>query len=401
MTSQTAVHNKRPINVGVIGTGPRASSFFRYAADHETFAVQPTALFDPSAEKRDLFVGKYGGSAAIAICNSREELLAHRGLDALIVGAPNHLHAEIAIEAFERGIPMLLEKPVAITLEECQRLWITYKACGSPPTVVGFVLRHTPFFRRAMEMVESGQLGEILAIDSDEHVGASTTALFWHNWRRFKKSSGGFLVEKCCHDFDMLRCLTRANVKTIFSIARRTHLVPGGKLRHQRLEKALGALRERAGEDTAGRESIYDLSTDNPDHQSVLIEWDNGILTNFSACLGQVRNTRRLRVSGSAGTLEGDAEEGHLHVHKASDNDPSPSYEGHTITTDGSGHHGADRFIADSFWRMAAGEPIDKHAGIRDGIEAVIIGLAAQKSAESGLPVEVGPMRQQVFGDDC
>ena len=64
------------------------------------------------------------------------------------------------------------------------------------------------------------------------------------------------------------------------------------------------------------------------------------------------------------------------------------------------GHHGADGVINEAFWRGALGEPTTIKAGIREGIEAVIIGLAAEESKRTGLPVDVRRMRAEVFGDD-
>ncbi len=64
------------------------------------------------------------------------------------------------------------------------------------------------------------------------------------------------------------------------------------------------------------------------------------------------------------------------------------------------GHHGGDKVINEAFWGAADGKPVEIRAGLKEGIEAVIVGLAAEESKKTGLPVDVAPMRQHVFGSD-
>src|SRR5690606_14207121 len=107
-----------------------------------------------------------------------------------------------------------------------------------------------------------------------------------------------------------------AEAVRVFSLAAQTHFVPNAPRRETRFEKQPppdeqldygdAATRRLFTEDTSG--SLYDLDGDLPDHQSVLIEWDNGVITCFTATFAQLRGTRRVRIAGSNGNLSGDVE---------------------------------------------------------------------------------------------
>jgi len=85
--------------------------------------------------------------------------------------------------------------------------------------------------------VSSGALGSILAIDADQNLGTNLTNLFHKGWRRDNRLSGGIMVEKCCHDLDILNWLMDAHVDLAFSRSRRTHFIPHPSAgRHARFE---------------------------------------------------------------------------------------------------------------------------------------------------------------------
>jgi predicted dehydrogenase len=145
-------------------------------------------------------------------------------------------------------------------------------------------------------------------------------------------------------------------------------------------------------------QSLYEIDGDLPDHQCVMIEWENGALSNFTAAFGQPRTTRRLRVCGSDGSMEGDIGRSTLAVEKPGEREVDVTRQQLEIQHAGGGHHGGDRHLAAHFWNSCLTGKSEGSAGLREGLEAVLIALAAQQSSISGVPVAVGPMRQLVFG---
>ena len=405
----------KELRVGIIGTGMRSASYL-YNLDPATRpSVRVVALADPDegnlARFERFFAQDFFAERRPRYYESGAELLGAEELDALIIGSPNHAHTEDALLAMPRRIPILLEKPVAISLDECRRLWAGYLAAGRPPVTVGFVLRYAPFYTRVKELLREADLGQLLAVDADESLGTSLTAYFFGggSWRRWDRLTGGFIVEKCCHDLDIINWLTEARAVRVYSQARRTHLTPRPpEQRYARFEPRASRQAALDYGDTPLRrafrtvldDSLYDAESDSPDHQSVMIEYDNGVLSTFTVCLAQPHNSRRVRIYGANGALEGDIDRSVIAVDKPREDGGGSQRSEFAISGGAGGHHGADTVINEAFWRGAQGEPDTIRAGIREGIEAVLIGLAAEESKRTGLPVDVKALRVAVFGAD-
>lgn len=407
MTGRTK--GSRSLNVGVIGAGKRAASYFRYIPDDLRSAIRLTALVDPNPQNRAAFTSLFGSGSAVREYAGAEEMLKQAELDAVILAPPNRYHAHDGKLAISRGLHILLEKPVAISVDECRDLWQAAKSAALPPSItVGFVLRYTPFYSKVKEIVSSGELGSILAIDADENLGTNLTGLFHKGWRREDRFSGGFMVEKCCHDLDILNWLMDARVERVFSIAKRTHFVPqqpvGGRLTRfepsdeRRIDDADFGDREISEAFfTASHGSPYDFPSDSPDHQAVVLDFDQGALASFMACMGQPRTTRRLKIFGTDGSLEGNLDDSTIVLHKPHSRGNGWEATTHAVDAEKGNHHGGDAVLAEAFWRTVAGQGGVARAGLREGIQAVLVALAAQQSSASGQAVDVRALREIVF----
>lgn len=395
--------------VGVIGTSKRAGSYFRHLSREVADAVQVAALADPDTDNRRKFEklicpdsGPRHYSSGTAMLNEEEEL------DAVVIASPNAFHAEDAVQVISRGIPLLLEKPVAISVADCARLWEAHQRTPRSNIFVGFVLRYTPFYVKVKEIVGSGILGGILTIDVDESVGTYVTSVLHQGWRRHDTTSGGFIVEKCCHDMDIINWLVSATPERVFSIGRRTHFVPRpASERHSRFD-VVDVPRGDMDYGDAGVESKffvpgggspYDISADSPDHQAVMIEYSQGTLCTLTAVMGQPRPTRRIRIYGSNGSLSGDIEESRITIDMPHRTGNGWAREEIRVDAEATGHHGGDTVIQDAFWStVTGGESVGSRAGVKEGIESVLVGIAAEQARASGQPVLMSPLREEVFG---
>ena len=135
-----------------------------------------------------------------------------RDIQAVIVATPDKLHVPVALEAVRHGYHVLLEKPVAQTLEEYMTL---LEASISRGVQVGVCLemRFHPYFQRIKEIVSDGTLGDILEIDHTEHIGPDRMAHTFVRglWSR-KEDAGPIFLSKCCHDADFLMWLSGGSV---------------------------------------------------------------------------------------------------------------------------------------------------------------------------------------------
>jgi len=124
--------------------------------------------------------------------------------DAVVIGTLDHLHKDPCIAFANRGYHILLEKPIAPTLEECEEITNVCKR-NEIIFAVGHVLRYTPHNLKVKEILESGRIGDIVSIQHMEPVGWYHFAHSYvrGNWRN-KEESGFSLLTKCCHDIDLI-----------------------------------------------------------------------------------------------------------------------------------------------------------------------------------------------------
>ncbi|WP_166354155.1 Gfo/Idh/MocA family protein [Phytoactinopolyspora limicola] len=396
--------------VGVIGTSKRAASYFRSLSDELRAEVQVAALADPNGSNRRKFEELICPGSTPQHYGDSASMLADGPLDAVVIASPNSVHAEDAEQVMSRGIRLLLEKPVAVSVEECARLWNVYQQRPETQVFVGFVLRYTCFYEKIKQLIDAGSLGEILAIDADENVGTYVTNALHSGWRKNDAMSGGFIVEKCCHDLDILNWLVGAKAERVFSIGRRTHFVPRpASEQHPRFaavevpgnnmdygDKSLEAMFFVA-EDS----SPYQANIASPDHQSVMVEYQQGTICTLTAVIGQPRPTRRIRIYGSDGSLSGDIDESRIFVDRPARVGNGWTREEIPVDAPSNGHHGGDGVIREAFWNAVTGRSAEgSRAGLKEGIESVLVGIAAERSRASGQPVMMAPMREEVFGPD-
>ncbi|MFX4273234.1 Gfo/Idh/MocA family protein [Propionibacteriaceae bacterium Y1685] len=417
MTSQNATTDRPTVRAGVIGAGRRCAALF--AAVPEDVDVEVVAVADPSEKNRAAFIERFATTTEPKQYTDGLELLAREELDAVVVAGPNFQHTAYASEAMRRSLDLLLEKPVATTVDDLALLWQAQQEGGTAHTAVGFVLRYTPFYTAIREVIQSGRLGEILAIEANENLGTGLTMMQYLGWRQDVAKSGGWMVEKCCHDLDILSHLLDSRPTTVFSMASAKHLRPRpANEQLARFQADAGTAQLDFGDaethaafaDDAeanaafadnAQHSPYDTSG-LPDRQVATLEFENGVLATFTAVMAQPATTRRIRIFGTGGYLEGDISTASITV---TITDPEggakpAAVEKIDIATGGSGHHGGDEVLGDTFWHLAAGGEQTSRAGLSDGIDAVLTAIALQESAATGQPVDLTVLRERVFGSD-
>lgn len=397
----------RTVRVGLVGAGQRASAYFRNIPSDMTDAVRLTSVADPEPARREAFASLVGAVGAEAeLLDDGVAMLREHALDAAVVATPNDQHVPYALEAMRRGLPLLLEKPVATTLEDLAALWQAEQARPAGRTVVGFVLRYTPFYERVREIVRSGRLGEILAVQADENLGTGLTMVQYQGWRQDVTRSGGWMLEKCCHDLDVLGYVLDSRPVRVHSMASALAFRPRPEAEQLPRFRPSAGTGEIDYADASAREVLREKVQHSPyapsglpDRQVATLEFASGVLGTFTAVMAQPRTTRRLRIFGTEGLLEGDIGERRLDL---SFPDPAGSAEvareQERIEIGDSGHQGGDEVLGELFWHLAAGEDRIPRAGLADGIDAVLCAMALQESARTGQGIDLDPLREQVFG---
>lgn len=407
-TSSTPTNAAGSIRTGVVGAGRRGAAYFRAIPEDLTDQVSLAAIADPSAPHREAFADRFAPAGGVQEYHDGVEMMRRQQLDAVVVASPNYQHVPYAVEAMSHSLPLLLEKPVATDLEGLRTLWEAEQNRRASRTVVGFVLRYTPFYSAVRDVVRSGRLGEILSVEANENLGTGLTMVQYEGWRQDTEKSGGWMLEKCCHDMDVLGYVLGARPTRVFSMASALHLRPRPVAEQlARFQPEAGTARMDFGDaatDQALRESVQHspyAPSNLPDRQIATIEFDNGTLATFTAVMAQPRTNRRLRIFGTEGLLEGDIAAEHIALSFPDPaGGPEVTREEIDVEAGSSGHHGGDEVLGDTFWHLAAGQERHPRAGLADGIDAVLCALALQRSAADGEAVDLGALRRQVFGTD-
>lgn len=393
------------LRVAFIGTGGRANS---YAQWFDRNLVEYAGCADISADSRKAFIGlnKIEGMAEYDDWRAMFAGCGH--LDGVVIATPNHLHLEPALEAMKRGMAVALEKPIAHNADACRQL-LACKRKHNGRVLVGFVMRSAPFYKQARQWIEDGRVGEISTIQADEIVHLLTVGVMFRSpWRRFKDMSGGSLLEKCCHDMDMLTWMAGGSPQALNSFAGVKTLAPRADvpakcgdchitdscMYYLPNEVYTGPARTWGNQDAdlykmiKDRGScIYNNGHDTYDHQSVQISYDNGVLVNFMVDFGSAGKAtgRNLRILGSKGSIWGRCEENVIFCQDKQ----ADQVERLELKLDNSGHAGANRTHAVAFQNMMADPTFPSPATLEAGYISAMICFAADDSAANGQRIDV------------
>ncbi|MEM8872442.1 MAG: Gfo/Idh/MocA family oxidoreductase [Pseudomonadota bacterium] len=195
---------------GIIGTGMMGREHIRNINLLEGACV--AAITDP-----DLTQARKAQDEASPECVSfltHQEMLREGGLDAVVIAAPNHLHRPILKDVLATELPVLCEKPLGVTDAECAEIE-ALQARRSAPLWVAMEYRYMPAVARLLEEVDKGTAGTVQMLAIREHRFPFLSKV--GDWNRFNAQTGGTLVEKCCHFFDLMRLILKSDPVRVYA----------------------------------------------------------------------------------------------------------------------------------------------------------------------------------------
>src|SRR5262245_28205611 len=202
----------------VIGLGQRIAAVLS-ALKTAGASFELDGYFDP--EPVGLERLKREGIAVGETYRSAEQLLTSGPHDLVLIGSPNHLHAEHLMLALYGKAPIFAEKPIVRTENESYALAQRLSLEETPPLFTGLVMRSAPIVREVLDIVHEGHLGQVVSIDATEHLPPEHGAYLARNWRRKREWGGSFLLDKVCHDFDILGEIAGARPQRVASFGGR------------------------------------------------------------------------------------------------------------------------------------------------------------------------------------
>lgn len=354
----------------------------------------------------------------------------------IVTSGPDVTHDEYIIKAMEMGCDVVTEKPMTIDARRCQRIIDTSKKTGKNVRVT-FNYRYSPPRSQLKELLASGLIGKVLSIDFEWALNTAHGADYFRRWHRRKANSGGLMVHKATHHFDLMnwwlgespvavqamgrRGFYGADTGVVESLGLQKHgercltcsckkkcpffldLKSTDNLREYYLdnEKYDGYFRDRC---------VFAKEMDIEDSMNVVVRYQSGAIMSY--CLNAFLPWEGYRISfnGTKGRLEHGTMES---VYIAGDGRvqggtiPGKTYITHypafsnpkniKVVTGRGGHGGGDNvMLADLFAPIKTKDPLRRAAGAGDGAYSILVGIAANESMKTGKMIDIKKLVRNV-----
>ena len=420
-----------PVSAVLLGAGNRGGDVYGVWALEHSQEVRVVAVAEADPVRRAKFAALHGLPAEAQFASWRELLARPQLADAIIVALPDAEHEESALAALKAGYHLLLEKPIAPTLAGTLRVVDAARAAGKL-LMLGYVLRHTAFFRTLREVVRSGRLGDVVDLAWRENVHALHFAHSYvrGNWAR-EAASSPMLLAKASHDLDLLGWVTGLSAARLSSFGnllyfRPEHAPPGAPARcldgcpaaescafyapKTYLTGRTGWPASVISPDSSpeartqalrvgpyGR-CVFHADNDVVDHQVVAFEFKGGASGSLTVQGHSGTEGRSVRIDGTRATLRGTFTAA-LQQITVQDHDPASFFgeaEPEVISLAaapgmaGGGHGGGDDGLMSAFVEaVRAGVPLPLDLEV----ESHVLAYAAEKARKGGCVVDLSAFR--------
>jgi len=358
------------VRYGIIGTGMMGTEHL-WNLQHLDGAVV-TAVADPNPGMLDWIVEAAGADGpSLARFAHHDDLLDSGLVDAVVVASPNHTHLDVMLDVLARPeVHVLVEKPLCTTVADCRTL---IDAARDRPGLVwvGLEYRYMPPVARLVDEVRAGTVGRPHMVAIREHRYPFLKKV--DDWNRFSRNTGGTLVEKCCHFFDLMNHILGE---------RPTRVLASG------------------GQDVNHLDESYDGETpDILDNAFVIVDYPSGARALLDLCMfaDASHNQEEVSVVGDVGKVEAflpscelrwtERAKGAAGLQQTIVEDEDIAYQGF--------HHGSSflehRDLLDA---IRTGGPAKVE--VDDGLWSVAVGVAAHRSIDEGRVVTL----DEVLGDE-
>jgi len=412
----------------IVGLGGRASMYWRAIAGDHRATAELVALCDPNQTRMDLanrkLQEKSGLRRPIPTFKPWEfdTMVRKTRPDCVIVTSIDRTHHEYIIRAMELGCDAITEKPMTIDPVKCQAILDTVERTGRDLRVT-FNYRYSPARSKVKELIQAGTIGTVAAVHFEWLLDTRHGADYFRRWHRDKRNSGGLMVHKATHHFDLVNWWIGSTPELVFGLGslafygRANAEARGVRAFYQRgtgqtddpfaLDLAANAelkamYLDAEHEDGYQRDqSVFGDGISIEDTMNVVVRYASGAQMSYSLCAYCPWEGYRVSFTGTKGRIElediessyvsGSGEVPGLSMKKGNQIRVFPQfaapYEVIPPKPVG-GHGGGDTpLLQDLFAGTATADPLGRAAGHLDGAWSILTGIAANQSFATGLPV--------------
>ena len=345
------------IRYGIIGTGMMGCEHLRNVMEIDDAKV--VAISDPDERSRGWAFLCSGEDPELELYEDYREMLERADIDVVVVASPNHTHAQVMADVFTTDKHVLLEKPMCTTIEDCRAV---VEGAASHPGVVWVAMEYrymAPAARFLREIAE-GRVGELKMLSIREHRHPFLPKV--GDWNRFNRNTGGTLVEKCCHFFDLMNLIAGSHPVQVFA--------SGSQDVNHLDEKYEG--------------KIPDIL----DNAFVIVDFANGTRGLLDLCMFSEgsRNEQEISVVGDLAKIEAFVPENFIRMSYRNDA-PTEDIQVHDERIVYEGLHGGASLLEHLDFLDAIHSGTPPKVTLEEGLVSVAVGVAAHLSISEHRPV--------------
>jgi predicted dehydrogenase len=425
-----------------VGTGGRITMFIDpLARDYNEYGTL-VGLCDASLTRatyhQQRLQKEYGCSQVpVYHADDFDKMIREGKPDVVIVCTTDATHHEYIIRALQHGCDVVTEKPLTTDAEKCREIFKAVEESGHHVRV-SFNYRWSPGVSKVRELIATGVIGDVKAVNMEYQLNTSHGADYFRRWHSEKSTSGGLLVHKSTHHFDLINWWIDAIPETVFAwgdlkFYGKENAIARGEEHRTQYDRYTGT--EAAADDPfaltlegASLENLYRNAEeesgyirdrnvfregiDIEDTMALLVKYRTGVVLNYSLVAYSPREGFRVTFTGDKGRIEyvemhsshiirGQSDE-ELAAEQSEGGGHSmnlqvfphfkPGYEVPIVMAKG-GHGGGDPMIQEQiFSPNPPEETLGRNAGHEQGAASILIGVAGNESMKSGLPVQLNDL---------
>jgi myo-inositol 2-dehydrogenase / D-chiro-inositol 1-dehydrogenase len=350
-----------PIRYGIIGTGVMGCEHILNLKLMDDATV--TAIADPNETSREW--GRQVAGEHVEVYVDYRDLLRRAPVDAVVVATPNFTHYDVLQDVLRTHKHVLIEKPLCTEVEQCHR--VVAAAATHPGIVwVGMEYRYMRAVGRLIEAVRAATVGRLWMIAIREHRFPFLPKV--DNWNRFNRNTGGTLVEKCCHFFDLMNLIAAQRPLRVYA---------------------------SGGRDVNHLDETYDGQTpDIIDNAFTIVDYEHGVRAMLDLCMFAENSLHEVEITatGERGKVQA-FEPGHeLVICRRDGSAPlRETFDLDAAVRSAGAHHGSTFFEQRAFMD-AIRSGSNPAVTVEDGALAVAVGAAAERSIREKRSVELSEL---------
>lgn len=365
-----------------------------------------------------------------------DEMIRRRRVDRVIVTSIDRTHDHYISRAMQLGCDVITEKPMTIDAERCQRILDAIGSTGRRLTVT-FNYRYAPRNTKVKQLLASGVIGDVLSVHFEWLLDTRHGADYFRRWHRDKSNSGGLMVHKSTHHFDLVNWWIDSRPHTVYAVGglrfygrenaesrgetrpyERAHGAAAAKsdpfaLHLESDPKLRGLYLDAEHEDGYFRDrNVFSAGISIEDDVALLVRYQNAATLSYHLTAYSPWEGFRVGFNGTKGRLEYEVEESsYVSGSQTDSNNPELRDAPEHVVAEPtriivrphwsrpvqiavphgeSGHGGGDRrLLEDVFGRAEGPDPLGHRADHVAGAYSILTGIAANESMRTGLPVAV------------